>query len=235
MPGLLICSERLVVALLLGTLIGVEREWRHKTAGVKTNALVALGAALCGLLSAHGFGATNNPAQLAAAVITGIGFVGAGVIIHRGPNIQGVTTAATLWANASVGMAVGAGYVAVGSTVAALALIAQFVLRPLEAWIDRRDPPPENPSRIGLRVDIRGDAVDDVETIWESFASTTRVSPMRLTVDRTTDGRVWTAEFHILSPARTELMNLRRALLKLNTVTGVELRTGEREQPVEPM
>jgi len=235
MPGLLICSERLVVALLLGTLIGVEREWRHKTAGVKTNALVALGAALCGLLSAKGFGPTNNPAQLAAAVITGIGFVGAGVIIHRGANIQGVTTAATLWANASAGMAVGAGYVAVGSMVTALAVVAQFILRPLEAWIDKRDPPPDNPSHVGLHVDILGDAVDDVETIWEDFASTTKISPTRLTVDRTTHGKVWNAEFHILSPARPELMNLRRALLKLDTVTRVELRTGEQEQPVEPM
>src|SRR5438270_9112624 len=119
---------RIALALVFGAIIGVEREWRHKAAGIKTNTLVALGSAAFSIMS-NTFGPNNhNPAQLAAAVISGIGFIGAGVIIHRGPNVQGVTTAATLWAGASMGVAFGLGYLVVGATIFAGVIIVQFGL-----------------------------------------------------------------------------------------------------------
>src|SRR5262245_3515051 len=76
----------------------VERQWRHKNAGVRTHALVSVGASTFGLISLLGFGATNNPMLIAGGVVTGIGFIGGGVIMHQGGMIQGINTAATLWA-----------------------------------------------------------------------------------------------------------------------------------------
>src|SRR5437762_4680489 len=117
---------RIALAFVFGAVVGVEREWRHKNAGIKTNALVAIGAAAFALMS-NTFGDTNhNPAQMAAAVVSGIGFIGAGVILHRGANVQGVTTAATLWANASMGVALGLGYYSVGAVIVLGVVMTQF-------------------------------------------------------------------------------------------------------------
>jgi putative Mg2+ transporter-C (MgtC) family protein len=131
---------RVALAFVFGAIAGVEREWRHKVAGIKTNALVAIGAAAFALMS-DTFGPGNhNPAQLAAAVVTGIGFIGAGVIIHRGATVQGVTTAATLWANASMGVALGLGHLVVGATVFVGVILVQFVLPPIAAFITAHGP-----------------------------------------------------------------------------------------------
>src|SRR5204863_2093984 len=89
---------RLALATVFGMLVGVERQWHHKNAGIKTNTLVSVGAAAFALISHRGFGETNNPAAVAAGVVTGIGFIGAGVIMRRGGSVQGINTAATLWA-----------------------------------------------------------------------------------------------------------------------------------------
>ncbi|HEX3582094.1 MAG TPA: MgtC/SapB family protein [Thermoanaerobaculia bacterium] len=131
---------RIALAFVFGAVAGIEREWRHKVAGIKTNALVAIGAAAFALMS-NTFGPNNhNPAQLAAAVVSGIGFIGAGVIIHRGATVQGVTTAATLWANASMGIALGLGYFTIGITVFAGVVLVQFVLPPIAAFITAHGP-----------------------------------------------------------------------------------------------
>src|SRR5687768_12582228 len=123
---------RLVLATLFGALLGIEREWRAKNAGIKTNSLVALGSAGFALMS-DTFGPNNhNPAQIAAAVVGGIGFIGAGVILHRGLTVQGVTTAATLWADASMGVAVGLGHYILGGTLTAGIVIVQVMLRSAE-------------------------------------------------------------------------------------------------------
>jgi putative Mg2+ transporter-C (MgtC) family protein len=103
-------AARLFVALLFGALVGIERQWHHKNAGVRTHALVSIGASTFGLISLLGFGATNNPMLIAGGVVTGIGFIGGGVIMRQGGTIQGINTAATLWATASMGLAAGAGY-----------------------------------------------------------------------------------------------------------------------------
>ena len=131
---------RLALAFLLGAVAGIEREWRHKVAGIKTNALVAIGAAAFALMS-DTFGPGNhNPAQLAAAVVTGIGFIGAGVIIHRGATVQGVTTAATLWANASMGVAFGLGYFVIGFAVVGGVIIVEFVMPAIVAFVTAHGP-----------------------------------------------------------------------------------------------
>lgn len=100
---------RLLLSLVLGGILGWQRERIGKAAGPRTYALVALGSTLFTLLSLTAFGSAD-PAKVAAQIITGIGFLGAGVILHKQGTIEGITTAAGLWAVAAVGMAVGVGW-----------------------------------------------------------------------------------------------------------------------------
>lgn len=106
---------RVLLAAALGALVGAERQWRNHAAGARTHALVASGAALFTLAGAYGFpdierSAAVDPMRVAAQVASGIGFVGAGAIIRDGFSVKGLTTAATLWASAAVGVAAGAGF-----------------------------------------------------------------------------------------------------------------------------
>lgn len=124
---------RLVLAVILGGIIGFERQHRGKTAGLKTHILVCLGSCLVAVLSVNLYssvqGMTNaDPARLAAQVVSGIGFLGAGAIMKEGPTIRGLTTAASLWVVASVGLAIGVGalFGAVATTV--LVVVALEVL-----------------------------------------------------------------------------------------------------------
>ena len=117
-------SLRLVVAAVLSGLIGFEREARHKAAGLRTHMLVGLGAALFTLVGAEGFEG-NDPARVAAQIVTGVGFLGAGAIFRRGATVSGLTTAAGLWAVAAIGMTAGAGLEegAIAATVIAVVIL----------------------------------------------------------------------------------------------------------------
>lgn len=131
---------RLLLAAVLGAAIGFEREYRQKSAGLRTNTLISIGAALFTLMSielAEGvIGA--DPSRIAAQIVTGIGFLGAGAIIRHGGNVLGLTTAATVWVNAAVGVAAGGGrYVlAVSATVVTILVLSALV--PLERSLDRK-------------------------------------------------------------------------------------------------
>ena len=129
---------RLLVAAALGAGIGLEREIHGHPAGMRTHLLVALGSSLFTVLSIHGFGSGDprltDPSRVAAQVVSGIGFLGAGAILKEGASIRGLTTAASLWAAAAVGMAAGVGdhLVALGATV-----IVLLSLSPLNAVAKR--------------------------------------------------------------------------------------------------
>jgi len=127
---------RLVVALLLGSAIGVERQFRQRAAGLRTNALVALGAAGFALI---GFSLTGeaSPSRMAAQVVSGIGFLGAGAIMREGLNVKGLNTAATLWCSAAAGIGCGAGFLGLAVLLAGLVVALNIVVRPLVAAIDR--------------------------------------------------------------------------------------------------
>lgn len=129
---------RIVAAFVLGALAGVERQWHHKHAGLRTHTLVAVGAAAFTIASTLGLGPTTSPMMIAAGVVTGIGFIGGGVIMHQGPTVQGINTAATLWKTASIGLAAGGGFYALMLIVFVILLVVQFPLQRVEEWIDRR-------------------------------------------------------------------------------------------------
>ena len=120
---------RLVVALLLGGIIGVEREFRAKDAGFRTNFLVSVGSALFCVVSQYGFGEElKDASRVAAQVVSGIGFLGAGTIIFQKNVIRGLTTAAGLWVTAAIGLACGTGMLLIATVSTALVLIGLEVI-----------------------------------------------------------------------------------------------------------
>ena len=114
---------QLVLAGVLGGLIGAEREYRAKVAGTRTHLLVALGAALMMIVSRDGFGGHGDPSRVAAQIVSGIGFIGAGAIMVNRHAVHGLTTAAGIWVAAGIGMAVAAGLYAIGVAATVLSLI----------------------------------------------------------------------------------------------------------------
>jgi putative Mg2+ transporter-C (MgtC) family protein len=131
-------SLRLLVAAAFGAAIGLEREYRRKPAGLRTNILIALGSALFTLVSIELAAVSGTPDRIAAQVVTGIGFLGGGAILRSGKSVQGMTTAATVWVNAAIGMAAGAGAFAMAAVAAALTLVVLLVIPPIESYFDRR-------------------------------------------------------------------------------------------------
>jgi putative Mg2+ transporter-C (MgtC) family protein len=129
---------RLVVAAALGAAVGLERELREREAGLRTHMLVSVGSALFTLASAYGFHdflvdggsiVRADPTRIAAQIVTGIGFIGAGAIIRQGLTVRGVTTAATLWVVAAIGLAAGAGYYDAAIVTTAIVVISLWPLR----------------------------------------------------------------------------------------------------------
>lgn len=165
---------RLTLAVLLGAMVGVERQWHHKVAGVKTHALVTAGAAAFALLSQLGLGPGSNPAQIAAGVVTGIGFIGGGVIMRRGASVQGINTAATLWAAGGLGLAVGGGHYGVASAVLVAVLVAELPLRWLSLWIDRHSGTPQALGSYRLLVTLAPSAEQEVRAALAGFCAARR-------------------------------------------------------------
>lgn len=118
---------KLVLSAILGGLIGFEREIGNRPAGLRTHILVSVGAALIMLVSKYGFEGSNDPARLAAQVVSGIGFLGAGTILRTGNTIQGLTTAASLWVCAGIGLAIGNGFY-FGAVVSTIIVLISLVI-----------------------------------------------------------------------------------------------------------
>jgi putative Mg2+ transporter-C (MgtC) family protein len=155
---------RLALAAALGGAIGFERELRDREAGFRTHMLVCIGSALFTIVSAYGFRefltsgdqvVRADPTRIAAQIVTGIGFLGAGAIIRQGVSIRGLTTAATLWVAAAIGMASGAGYYAGAVLGTIVTLIALWPLRRLAFPVFERLRPEERSMIIELRPDTK--------------------------------------------------------------------------------
>jgi putative Mg2+ transporter-C (MgtC) family protein len=151
---------RLSIACALGAAIGFEREIRDREAGIRTHLLVSLGSALFTIVSAYGFHeflasgdniVRTDPTRIAAQIVTGIGFLGAGAIIREGLSIRGLTTAATLWVVAAIGMACGAGLYSIAIMTTFIALLALWPLRYLAYNVIERVKPEEDRLTVELR------------------------------------------------------------------------------------
>jgi putative Mg2+ transporter-C (MgtC) family protein len=177
-------SVRLLVAAVLGLAIGFEREIHGHPAGLRTHMLVALGSALFTVLSIRGFlGETSapvDPTRIAAQIVSGIGFLGAGAILKDGIVIRGLTTAASLWATSAVGMAAGAGEYALGVVAAAVILVS---LWPINAIADRLHGSnlPETQLRLSMK---RVDSLAQVsEVLLLNRLEIGQIATQRLAVD----------------------------------------------------
>ena len=163
---------RIVVAAGLGGAIGLERELDEKAAGLRTHMLVASGSALFTLVGAYGFSSflghgkvvSYDPSRIAAQIVTGIGFLGAGVIFRQGFTVRGLTTAASLWVVAAIGMAAGAGYWAGAVLATAIGLIS---LRPLE-WLKEHFLPERAATRMVVELEEGASTGPVLETVERS-------------------------------------------------------------------
>jgi len=129
---------RLLLAAGLGAALGLEREYRQKPAGLRTNILIAVGSALFTIMSASIAQGGADPGRIAAQIVTGIGFLGGGAIMRNRDTVHGMTTAATIWVNAAIGVAAGTGQYALATFAAALTLVVLVVLPPIETYFERR-------------------------------------------------------------------------------------------------
>ncbi|MDD2752783.1 MAG: MgtC/SapB family protein [Candidatus Omnitrophica bacterium] len=135
---------RLILSVILGGFVGLERQMQRRNAGLRTHILVCMGSCLIMLTSLYVFDIYNDivaldPTRIAAGVITGIGFLGAGAIIRAQEGVKGLTTAASLWVVAAIGLAIGCGFYSAAMTATLLALIALFVLRRVESKVFQRE------------------------------------------------------------------------------------------------
>lgn len=129
---------RLALATGLGAALGLEREMRQKPAGLRTNMLIAVGSALFSLISVQLAGHGGTPDRIAANIVTGVGFLGGGAILRSGREVLGMTTAATIWVNAAIGMAAGFGESTLAISATGITLMVLGVLPPIERYFDRR-------------------------------------------------------------------------------------------------
>ena len=136
-PNALDLMVRLLVALVLGAIVGLERERQERAAGLRTVTMVSLGSCLFTIVGAYGF-ANTDPSRVAAQIVTGIGFLGAGTIFLRKDLVRGLTTAATIWSVAAIGMAAGTAQYFVALFTTLLILSVLMVLKPIERRFFKR-------------------------------------------------------------------------------------------------
>jgi putative Mg2+ transporter-C (MgtC) family protein len=178
---------RLALAALLGAAIGVEREWRDRTAGLRTHMLVCLGSAVFTIVSAYGFSdwyasipanqrstLISDPTRIAAQIVTGIGFLGAGAIFRSEDGVRGLTTAASLWMMAAIGLATGAGYYVLAISTTVLMLLILIGLRTVSGRIKRMNRGEQTPLEVIVSGPTAiGAVLDAVAAVEGSVASFT--------------------------------------------------------------
>jgi putative Mg2+ transporter-C (MgtC) family protein len=199
-------AANLAVATGLGAAIGFERQWRQRMAGLRTNTLVAIGAASFVIFGSLIPGETS-PTRVAAQVVSGIGFLGAGIIFREGLNVTGLNTAATLWCSAAVGLLAGAGQPAYAALAATFVIFANLGLRPLVRIINRQ-PIGQTEVDIAYRVRVVCRSPDEahIRALLLQAAGTGQLSLRRLeSIDVENTDRVEVAA-HLTAQARSNAM-----------------------------
>jgi putative Mg2+ transporter-C (MgtC) family protein len=211
---------RVVLAAVLGGAVGAEREIREREAGLRTHLLVSVGAALFTLVSAYAWsdfafsldsGVTLDPTRISAQIVTGIGFLGAGAIIRQGLSVRGLTTAATLWVVAAIGLASGAGYYGAAVVTTALVLVTLWPLRILTHQLFLRYRPSD--PRLFVELATGGGAAPVLETLE---GLDVRIAAFRVDDDR--EGRHVALEVAVPDERRDSVVP---AIARLEKVTGV--------------
>jgi putative Mg2+ transporter-C (MgtC) family protein len=216
-------SIRLVVAALLGALIGVEREIHGHPAGMRTHLLVALGSAIFTVLSIYAFVGTTgtsplDPSRVAAQIVSGIGFLGAGAIIKDGASIRGLTTAASLWATAAIGLAAGAGEYIIGLTGT---VIVAFSLWPLNRIAERL----HSADRMSIRLQMTVQRLEALGEISVALASH-RLEILGVQTERL-DPTGYNVSFEVRQRAGASLVD---AIEEIGRIVGVQVAGSELQE-----
>lgn len=152
---------RVLLAALWGGLVGIEREYRSKSAGFRTMIMISMGSCFFTLMSEF-IGHGNNPDRIASNIVTGIGFIGAGVIFRGDNKINGITTAASIWAVAAVGMGIGAGYYIASASASILILIVLAILPLVEKKVDAW----HQTKTYTIKTNFTADAISNIEQLF---------------------------------------------------------------------
>lgn len=186
-------SLRLIIAMLLGGIIGLEREYRSKDAGFRTHFLVALGAALFTVVSQYGFiDGVKDTSRVAAQVVSGIGFLGAGLIVFQKNVVRGLTTAAGLWVTAAIGMACGVGMFATAVIAAVLILVGLEVLNKYIPQVGTTN----------LQVSFSSPSHESAKRVVEQIKNHSQeVSHFELRTRRTSQGQIYEVKMEIKVPS----------------------------------
>jgi putative Mg2+ transporter-C (MgtC) family protein len=205
---------RLLVAATLGALVGAERELHGHPAGMRTHLLVALGAAIFTVLSIYGFGTPGSPgvdpSRVAAQIVSGIGFLGAGAILKEGASIRGLTTAASLWATAAIGLAAGAAWYGVGIAGTVIVVIS---LWPLNRIAERL----HAAGREEVRVELTVERLDALQQISQAI-TTNRLEIAGLQTERLEKHR-YAVSFQLRQRSGSSLVGAIEAIGALPGVT----------------
>ncbi|TDF93578.1 MgtC/SapB family protein [Paenibacillus piri] len=213
---------RVLVAGICGALIGYERKNRMKEAGIRTHFVVAAGASLMMVISKYGFQDQNgwhnlalDPSRIAAQVVSGVGFLGAGMIFMQRQTVKGLTTAAGIWATAGVGMAVGAGLYVLGGGVALIILLAQKILHARFNWL--ASPKTE---QVVVRLANEPEAISSIQQLFQekeieilSFHAENKIDP---------DGLI--VEMIVKFPGSLKMEHLLSIVQELPLVRAIEIR-----------
>ncbi len=211
---------RLLVSFIVGAIIGIEREAHRQPAGLRTHILICLGATLIMLLSIYipqqfSLFKTADPGRIAAQVVSGIGFLGAGAIIKFGANIRGLTTAATIWAVAAIGLCVGAGMFVVALIGSVLILFGLIVVEYFEKKLFK----PKFLKRIELTIDGVEADLDQFKKILGRYRI--RISTVDMHVDR--KQQVAECSFLVLISQQTDYNELTRELSEGQHVSAIKI------------
>lgn len=226
-------SLRILLSLALGGLIGLEREWHNHAAGLRTHILVCVGATIIMLLSIYGFGdfadAYNvrmDPARLAAQVVSGIGFLGAGAIIRNGMSITGLTTAASIWVVAAIGLCVGAGFFYEAVLATALVILILLVLNRFEKSFHSK----RSRNEVILRITRAEGGIARITELFEReglvIASVSLESP-----DDGDSGEARTLRIKLHKPRSRSLLDACDRLMELDFVQSFETAGVLKSQP----
>lgn len=216
--SMLSVAIRMVLAVLCGGFVGIEREHKRRPAGYRTHILVCLGAAMTTITSQYLLvnGWTTDPARLGAQVVAGIGFIGAGtIIVTRRRKVKGLTTAAGLWVSAIIGLSIGVGYIEAGVIATVIVLIAEIVLSKLEWYISSKAK--------NVNIYIEYDEDESISEIAEEIKKLdVNIVDIEITRSKAAEGPLMGAIFVIQLSRKSKRTDILQSISRIHGITVIE-------------